>query len=160
MEGSNKSKKSKNEKVMNLIKPILNNSKDAEELNKLTFKDGDHMLRKERFFLMELVSIANQTYNPPVMGFLSGMQYLKSREFEDENDVIYNQPLLENERIHAEVTYEFLRNKQRSTKSVEKCPKCGSNETFSSEKQIRSADEPMTIFFICMNPSCGKKWKI
>jgi DNA-directed RNA polymerase subunit M/transcription elongation factor TFIIS len=39
-----------------------------------------------------------------------------------------------------------------------KCGKCKKNECVYQEMQIRSADEPMTIFITCLN--CGNKWKI
>jgi transcription elongation factor S-II len=37
------------------------------------------------------------------------------------------------------------------------CGRCKSIKTTSSQKQTRSADEPMTIFVVCMN--CGKRWR-
>lgn len=37
------------------------------------------------------------------------------------------------------------------------CGRCKSTKTTSTQKQTRSADEPMTVFVFCMN--CGKRWK-
>jgi transcription elongation factor S-II len=37
------------------------------------------------------------------------------------------------------------------------CSRCKSTKTTSTQKQTRSADEPMTVFVLCMN--CGKRWK-
>lgn len=37
------------------------------------------------------------------------------------------------------------------------CSKCKSRKTVFTSMQIRSADEPMTIFVKCLN--CGKSWK-
>lgn len=37
------------------------------------------------------------------------------------------------------------------------CSKCKSRKTVFTSMQIRSADEPMTIFVRCLN--CGKSWK-
>ena len=37
------------------------------------------------------------------------------------------------------------------------CGRCKSTKTTSSQKQTRSADEPMTVFVLCLN--CGKRWK-
>jgi len=37
------------------------------------------------------------------------------------------------------------------------CSRCKSTKTTSTQKQTRSADEPMTVFVFCMN--CGKRWK-
>ena len=37
------------------------------------------------------------------------------------------------------------------------CRKCKSERTVSVSRQIRSMDEPMTVFIKCIN--CGKRWK-
>jgi transcription elongation factor S-II len=37
------------------------------------------------------------------------------------------------------------------------CGRCKSTKTTSTQKQTRSADEPMTVFVLCIN--CGKRWK-
>jgi transcription elongation factor S-II len=37
------------------------------------------------------------------------------------------------------------------------CSRCKSTKTTSTQKQTRSADEPMTVFVFCTN--CGKRWK-
>lgn len=37
------------------------------------------------------------------------------------------------------------------------CGRCKSTKTTSTQKQTRSADEPMTVFVYCLN--CGKRWK-
>jgi DNA-directed RNA polymerase subunit M/transcription elongation factor TFIIS len=39
-----------------------------------------------------------------------------------------------------------------------KCSKCKKRECIYQELQLRSADEPMTIFITCLN--CGHRWKI
>lgn len=37
------------------------------------------------------------------------------------------------------------------------CGRCKSTKTTSTQKQTRSADEPMTVFVLCKN--CGKRWR-
>lgn len=38
------------------------------------------------------------------------------------------------------------------------CNQCKSNDIIFSQKQVRSSDEPMTVFCTCN--ACGKRWKI
>ena len=42
-------------------------------------------------------------------------------------------------------------------KGMFKCRKCGKNKVTYTQAQTRSADEPMTTFFCCLN--CGNRWK-
>ena len=44
-----------------------------------------------------------------------------------------------------------------SSTSLFTCKKCGSKKCTYYELQIRSADEPATIFITCLE--CGKHWK-
>ena len=37
------------------------------------------------------------------------------------------------------------------------CGRCGSQKIKNSEAQTRSADEPMTQFFTCLD--CGNRWR-
>ncbi|KAL8159410.1 hypothetical protein V2J09_000947, partial [Rumex salicifolius] len=39
------------------------------------------------------------------------------------------------------------------------CPKCGHGKATYQQIQIRSADEPMTIFYECLNKGCGHRWR-
>ncbi|PVF96115.1 putative Rpc11-DNA-directed RNA polymerase III subunit C11 [Serendipita vermifera] len=39
------------------------------------------------------------------------------------------------------------------------CPKCDHPMAHFMELQIRSADEPMTIFYKCAKKECGFQWK-
>ncbi|KAL7753410.1 RNA polymerase III C11 subunit [Sorochytrium milnesiophthora] len=39
------------------------------------------------------------------------------------------------------------------------CPKCDHPRAYFMQIQIRSADEPMSIFYKCCNHDCGYRWK-
>lgn len=39
------------------------------------------------------------------------------------------------------------------------CPKCRHGKAEFHQMQTRSADEPMTIFYKCLNESCGHNWR-
>lgn len=44
-------------------------------------------------------------------------------------------------------------------KTEVQCPKCNNDEAFWFALQIRSADEPSTIFYRCTNFDCQHRWK-
>lgn len=39
------------------------------------------------------------------------------------------------------------------------CPKCENTRAYFMQIQIRSADEPSSIFYKCCNNSCGHQWR-
>ena len=55
--------------------------------------------------------------------------------------------------------YLYMRKPQCNTNAYT-CGKCKQNNCNYTEVQIRSADEPMTLFITCLNPKCGYKWKM
>jgi DNA-directed RNA polymerase III subunit RPC11 len=38
-------------------------------------------------------------------------------------------------------------------------PECKSGEAYFRQLQTRSADEPMTTFYMCTDRACGAQWK-
>lgn len=49
---------------------------------------------------------------------------------------------------------------QQNTTDLFRCGKCKQRHTSYYELQIRSADEPATIFITCLNPKCKNQWRI
>jgi DNA-directed RNA polymerase III subunit RPC11 len=39
------------------------------------------------------------------------------------------------------------------------CPKCENTRAYYMQIQIRSADEPSSLFFRCCNPTCCHQWR-
>ena len=66
--------------------------------------------------------------------------------------------------------YKFYENKQvdsvlggkESWENVEQtnvvCPKCSNGKAYFKQIQIRSADEPATLFYKCTNVDCNHQW--
>lgn len=42
----------------------------------------------------------------------------------------------------------------------ERCPKCSHPRAYVKQIQIRSADEPMTLFYKCCDHACGHTWRV
>ena len=55
------------------------------------------------------------------------------------------------------IEYQDLKKDTLRTTDAYQCYKCKKNKIVIYERQTRSADEPMTVFFECQN--CGNKWK-
>jgi DNA-directed RNA polymerase subunit M/transcription elongation factor TFIIS len=73
-------------------------------------------------------------------------------------EVDWNNKSFEMERKKQTEKDEFITNPFEAHESVEKCPKCGGNKTYSYQRQVRSSDEGFSTFSTCFG--CGNKWRI
>ncbi|KAK7339632.1 hypothetical protein VNO77_20310 [Canavalia gladiata] len=48
---------------------------------------------------------------------------------------------------------------KNAPKTEEPCPRCNNPENAYTEFQTRSADEPATIFYLCLNGKCRHQWR-
>lgn len=88
---------------------------------------------------------------------------MKEREF-----LPHELPFMKPENIFPEKWKEILDEKLKMDHSLEakpeamtnqfRCGKCKKRECIYKEKQVRSADEPMTLFITCLN--CGNRWRM
>ena len=53
---------------------------------------------------------------------------------------------------------DFYVKNAKVTEGEFQCFKCKSRKILQTQKQMRSADEPMTTFFFCAD--CGNRWKM
>ena len=63
---------------------------------------------------------------------------------------------LEKEKEEQRIKNEFMKKKMKID-SIYTCGKCKSTKVEHYQKQIKSSDEPMTVFCHCL--LCGKRWK-
>lgn len=88
---------------------------------------------------------------------------LKDNVFKPHEIAMMTPDVLYPDRWRQIIDQELLRNKtayeitEVSMTDKVICGKCKKNKISYYEKQIRSADEPMTAFFRCI--SCGHRWK-
>ncbi|MCL6572887.1 MAG: hypothetical protein K6T88_14585 [Bacillus sp. (in: Bacteria)] len=138
------------ELVQQNIPMTLLTSLDLRELESLTYPNGEPILTlQDRNTLFEVVGLL---FN---MGYSETLEFL--RRVNSSSDIIFNSPLMRPAHEKQMIDLEILRSKVEVTPGSIKCPRCGSNEIIYVEKQVRSADEPMTIFYTCV--ACNKKWK-
>jgi DNA-directed RNA polymerase subunit M/transcription elongation factor TFIIS len=69
---------------------------------------------------------------------------------------IWNMLGFEESKNREEIYYSIFTEPPKGIKGVGKCAKCNSTELSIAIRQVRSADEPMTVFFRCIN--CNHNW--
>lgn len=92
------------------------------------------------------------------LGFLEGKRYLQNQKTTNLNRLQFENPFMTTSR---NIFYLRIQNqKSKGTDIVEgifTCPKCHNKKIEYTEQQIRSADEPATIFLHC--PECDTHWR-
>ena len=153
-----------------LLKHLETYLKDKKEIEKLT----ETIANIEEKIFNEYKSEAS--YVNKVLEILHNIKDVENKEFShnivegnispeelaimDENDMVKQR---KREEIQRKIDNKInalkdLKKTADIKEGVYKCSKCGSKKTIQNEMQIRSADEPTTIFIQCTN--CGKRWKI
>lgn len=127
-------------------------------LTSLKFERGDNILTLEdRPFVYEIVNMLNELDYEVVYNFLNaGWEKVFGQGAGLRKKILFENPLLESSKERLAMDMEIFRNRVDVAKGAVDCKKCGSEETLSVEKQLRSADEPMTIRVTCLQ--CGYKW--
>ena len=80
------------------------------------------------------------------------------RDVSNLSTLTFSSPLFENERQKVQLELDNLQSKIEAEKGLYKCQSCGSQETLSYGRQVRSPDEPMTVFVECLG--CNRRWRI
>lgn len=113
---------------------------------------------EDRPGIYQLVSLIDQ------LGWTDGLAYVQS-QLTDPNltvsqamaNIINNSPLMSKAKDRMMLDMDRYRRKVTSGKGLHTCRGCGSKETVSVQKQLRSADEPMTTIITCTE--CGRTWR-
>jgi DNA-directed RNA polymerase, subunit M/Transcription elongation factor TFIIS len=79
------------------------------------------------------------------------------QQIKDEK-ILFQGPEFRSERDKDEKEAKNIETPLDVKEGVNKCSKCGSKKTFQFSLQIRSCDEPATIFLTCA--MCGHRWRI
>jgi|TARA_B110000208_G_scaffold80606_1_gene102976 DNA-directed RNA polymerase subunit M/transcription elongation factor TFIIS len=95
-------------------------------------------------------------------GFVSCPEAMQCNSIEDlvQNPYLWipSQNVTEQQNWVKEVYPKNIEYDTVKIQSVLKCSKCGNNQVEYYEKQVRGADEPMTVFAHCTVSECGKRW--
>lgn len=136
-------------------KPVLNKSQ-IERLMTITLANG------RKFFSIENQHDADSIYM--ILGdfvkypFEEVYEALTRQKYNTRDDYIfYGSPGMEFSRYKAKIDVEIFRNKIETVPGSFTCSKCQSKETIATERQMRSADEPMSVFVTCV--MCDNHWR-
>ena len=135
----------------------LINHNEAFSIISLKFDSGESILTMtDRYFTYEVINMIHELGFTIVYNFLNAGWEKIFGSVQLRKKILFENPLLEPAREKFALDMEIFRNRVDVTKGAVDCKKCGSEETISVEKQIRSADEPMTIRVTCLQ--CKHKW--
>lgn len=128
------------------------NEEQIRQLKSVTYDNGTPIVSLEnRSLLYEIIGMITK------IGYDTVYQYLTSRAWTNGQDIVFLAPTLLQTRDKVLSDADAFKRKIKPGKGVAKCGKCGSEEVYTAEKQTRSADEPMTIFFTCAH--CSARWR-
>ncbi|KAL7460203.1 hypothetical protein ACHAXS_000666 [Conticribra weissflogii] len=125
----------------------------SEKARSLVFNLKKNSQLRERVILGQI--------SPSRLLNMSSEELLSDEKAKERNETVQN--LQESRRLDWEQANEGKINEMCGIKgellkaSLFTCGRCKSTKTTSTQKQTRSADEPMTVFVLCMN--CGNRWK-
>lgn len=104
---------------------------------------------KRKDVLIEIIGMLLLQPYPEVIEFLS--------EATDPDYILWDQESMNEGRVNVAREIAIQQAEEVGVKGVGKCRYCTSNELVFAQKQIRSGDEPMTIFVRCI--ACRKQWR-
>jgi DNA-directed RNA polymerase subunit M/transcription elongation factor TFIIS len=133
----------------------LLNTNEITTLSNLTFDNGEKILdMNDRYFIYEIVNVLYELGYDKTYEYLNNLKLVVNLS---KREMLFDNPLLTPAKDKLALDMEIFRNKVDVTHGDVDCRKCGSDNTISVQKQMRSADEPMTTFVTCQQ--CGNKWK-
>lgn len=118
--------------------------------------------RFKRIYLNKAMSVVSNL-NPTILGNYKLIDRLKEKEFKP-----HNIPFMRPENVFPERWRQVIDNRQKKEQHMFEdkpeamsdlivCGKCKKKQCVYKEIQIRSCDEPMTLFISCLN--CGNRWR-
>ena len=118
-------------------------------LSSLTYPNGKKIIQKGSNTLLEIVGLLKSSPFEEVIEFL--------QEATGPDYVLWKQPVMDSAITNLQRELELHEEQEIGIKGIGRCRFCSSNELVFVAKQLRSGDEPATIFFRCV--SCKKNWR-
>lgn len=109
------------------------------------------------YFMISTIMVNVSKYNNFTDSLKNLRDYLYNNKFGELRDLILDSSNLEDARNHYQKEIDTLVYKPEREAGVYTCRTCKSSNIDTYEVQMRSGDEPMTVFATCTD--CGLKWR-
>jgi len=137
---------------------LLNSSADsnASLLNKKEIKVDKKQEQAWHYFNSVLIQVAsNATHND--MKMIEDRFSAATINVSLLTQSIWDMPIFDESKKEIQNEIFRARYKPQGINGIGKCKRCGSEELHAHEKQLRSADEPMSTIFKCL--MCANEWR-
>ena len=136
--------------LLEILNVWAGNEEKIEQLLNLRYDDGSSIIDiKRRDVFLEIIGMLRSEQFEEVIDFL--------RTTHNPEQVLWNQKSMNVGRNKVLREIEIQQAEEVGVKGVGKCRYCPSTELVFATKQLRSADEPSTIFVTCV--MCQKRWR-
>ena len=137
--------------ILASTRPLWNGTpQQIQQLSQLTYQNGEPIIstKREDVMMEVLGMLVNQPFDE-VMEFLANTP--------NPGFVLWEQSSLDEGRTKLAREITIQQAEEVGVKGVGRCRYCNSNELVFATKQLRSGDEPATIFVRCV--LCTKQWR-
>lgn len=136
--------------LMRLLDAWNGTEEQARQLSELQYTNGNLIIDvKRRDIIMEIIGMLQYQTFEDVLDFLT--------DAPNPSFVLWDQESLDEGRIKVAREITIQQAEEIGVKGVGKCRYCPSTELVFAMKQLRSGDEPATIFVRCV--MCNKQWR-
>lgn len=136
--------------LMRLLNTWGGTDEEARQLAALQYTNGNPIIDvKRRDVIMEIIGMLQYQLFKDVLDFITDAP---NPEF-----ILWNQESLDEGRIKVAREITIQQVEEIGVKGVGKCRYCPSTELVFAMKQLRSGDEPATVFVRCV--LCNKQWR-
>lgn len=148
------------EECANKLNKVIKNKKLSSQVEESVYNYSNNNSQK---YLIKIVSLYANLNKKSKIGNKNLLKRLKKKEIDVKNIANMTpqeifpehwQGIIERRKLHQDFLYKKM---PESYSTFYTCGRCKKKKTTYYQMQTRSADEPMTVFFRCVE--CGNKWR-
>jgi DNA-directed RNA polymerase subunit M/transcription elongation factor TFIIS len=153
------------QRLKKLLEIMKYSQSDIQEMIPITILDNLEIQQLEDLHYQggtqeKIINLADRSIVYQIISLLLILGYNETYRFlstvASPTDIYFASPLMKRARDKSILDLKILKWKPNVTTGV-KCSRCGEKKVIISEQQLRSADEPATLFYACT--ACNARWK-